>query len=335
MKNLLIFSTLAISIGFTSCQKEKIKQSSQSEKNITAKSPGTTNTSNNGSFLNVAQYFNTWSVQPDQFQFQANSGGTFTTQKGSILTIPANAFSYANNSIALGTIDIKIKEVYSTKEIIKTSIFPVSGSQVLNSGGQFFIEATQNGTPLIVTNGQLIDLVIPAQAEDAGMELFLAGPIEDEANWEPIDSIGQGGPNTQWPPSGFTFNSADDTYSINLDSLGWGNIDAFMSVNYFDCTFNLTGLSNLDNSNTNAFAVFKNQNSVWPTGAQNWGSISNNVIQETHLADVPMNIIVISVENEQLYYGLLDVTPTQNQTYTINMTSISAQALDAIIEGLE
>ncbi|MFK8038324.1 MAG: hypothetical protein AB8B74_08550 [Crocinitomicaceae bacterium] len=335
MKNLLTLSILIISIVFWSCNKEKITQNSESSKNITAKSPSVSNNNPSGaSFANVQQYLNTWSVQPDQFQFQANTGGTFTTQKGSILTIPANAFSYADNSLAAGTINIKVKEVYTTKEIIKTGIYPVSGTQVLNSGGQFFMEATQNGSPLIVTNGALVDLKIPAQAQDPNMELFLAGPDENNAPWEVVDSIMNGGPNTQWPASGFTFNSADDTYSINLDSLGWGNIDVFLSTNYFDCTFNLTGLSNLDNTNTNAFAVFKNQNSVWPTGVQGWGSISNSVIQETHLADVPMNIVVISVENGQLFYGLLDVTPVQNQTYTINMVATTSDVLDALIENL-
>lgn len=329
MKNLILPIFLSLSIGFSSCKKEKITKNPQTDKHITANP----STNSDNTFLNPQQYFNTWAWQADQFQFQANVGGTFTTHKGSILSIPADAFSYPDYTLASGSIDITVREVYSTKEMINTGIYPVSGgSQVLNSGGQFFIEATQNGNPLIVTNGQLINFEIPAQAEDPGMELFLAGAEEDTANWMPVDSAAVG---TNWPPSGFTFNSADGTYSIDLDSLGWGNIDVFLNVNYFDCTFNLTGLNNLDNSNTNAFAVFKNQNSVWPTGVSGWGSITANVINETHLADVPMNIIVISVQNGQLYYGLLDVTPAQNTTYDINLIPTNSEALDNIISNLE
>jgi len=325
MKRLILPLTLICAVAFYACKKKTIEPEEENEETtpiVTPEDPAPT-------FLSTIAYFNTWASQADEFQFSADLGGTFTTQKGSVLTIPANAFSNIDNSITTGPIDIIIKEVYSTKEMIQAGIYPISGSVALNSGGQFFIEATSNGNALLVTDGVVLNFEIPAQAQDQNMDLFFGGPEVDSANWEQVDTI--------WSPtlSNFTFSSADDTYSIELDSLGWGNIDAFMFVNYFDCTFNLTGLTGLNDSNTTAFAVFKNQNSVWPTGVSPWGTISNNVITETHLADVPMNIIVISVENGQLYYGLLDVTPTQGTVYPINMLATTSANLDIIIEGLE
>lgn len=320
MNRTIITLTIIFSIAFYACKKEEVEQ------------PTPIN-----SLSSTQSYINTWTLEKDYFEFQANQGGTFTTQKGSILTIPENAFLNTDNSIATGSIKLAVKEVYTAKEMIKSGTYPISGFFSLNSGGQFFIEATNYNNQLIVRNGKFLSFEIPAQAEDDNMLLFFGGTNENNANWLEADTVDiqqPGDTTNNITQNGFTFNSADSTYSIELDSIGWGNIDAFMSVNYFDCTFNLTGLDDLNNFNTSAFAIFENQNSVWPTGVSPWGSISNNTISETHLADVPMNIIVISVQNGLLYYGLLNITPTQNTTYSIDMIETTPENLDNIIETL-
>ena len=79
--------------------------------------------------------------------------------------------------------------------------------------------------------------------------------------------------------------------------------------------------------------MFKDQNTVWPCGA-GWGSISDNIITETHLANVPMNVLAIAVVNEQLYYGVLDVTPEQGIDYNIDMKTITSDALEILINDL-
>jgi hypothetical protein len=281
------------------------------------------------SFASIDDYFNEKKPQTQTFQLTAENGGSFTTENGSEVTVPANAFITPNGQSVLGSITLKMKEVFSNKNMIFSGVFPVSNSNVLNSGGEFFIEASQNGNVLNVKNGQFINVEIPAQAADPWMDLFFAGGVEnpDSINWQPVDSAFSG--------SGFTFNSVDNTYSCNLDSLGWANIDAFMSgVSYFNCTFQLSGIAGLDNQNTTAFAVFKGENAVWPVGISGWGSISGNTISESHLGSVDLNLLVISVVGGQLYYGLLDVLPVDNQIYQINMIPTTSANLDVIINGL-
>lgn len=279
-------------------------------------------------FASLDDYLQTRVPISEDFEILAQTGATLATPKGSIITIPVNAFTTASGQPVTGTVTIRMKEIFSNADMMFSRIFPISNSNVLNSGGEFFIEATQNGNTLIVADGVFIEVDIPAQAPDNQMMLFLAGPVEalDTANWQVADSI-----NTQ---SGFGFNSADNTYELDLDTLGWGNIDAFTSVNYFDCVFNLTGLTGLDATNTTAFAVFKDQNTVWPVGTLYWGDITNGVITETHLADVPLNLVVISVVNGQLHYGLLDVTPQQGTTYSIPLIETTSANLDQIISSL-
>ncbi|PCJ27199.1 MAG: hypothetical protein COA97_04325 [Flavobacteriales bacterium] len=283
-------------------------------------------------FASINDYFNIKIPQAEFFQIVAENGGTIVTQKGSEIIIPANAFTTQNGQIVSGNITIKMKEIFSNSDIIFSGVFPVfDAAYVLNSGGEFFLEASQNGNILNVQNGQFINVEIPAQAVDPAMQLLFAGGIEDpdSVNWQPVD--------TATSNAGFAYNSVDSVYSCSLDSLGWINIDGFIqNITYFNCTFQLTGITGLNNSNTKAYAVFKGENAVWPIGFLNWGfgSIINNTIYETHLGSVDMNIVVFSVVDSQLYYGLLDITPTPNQTYQINMSVTTQANLDLIINGL-
>lgn len=320
MKTHVILAAALITLGFVACEKDNPTPDPQT--------PPSTE-----SFSSLQEYLSTRTVSAQTFSFQAQSGTTFTGAKGTIVNIPANALVDAMGNPVTGTVNGSLTEVYSNGDIMFSRIFPrAANGNVLNSGGEFNLEITQNGNELRVADGQFVQVEMPAQAEDPGMMLFFANEAElndENVGWgNPVDSI--------MSMSGFTFNSADDSYSLDLDSMGWCNIDAFMwNVQYFDIDFNLTGVNGLDNTNTTAFAVFKNENGVWPMGEGSWGSINSNVISETHLADVPMNVVVISVVGGQLYYGLLDVTPQQGMNYDIALTATTSAELDAIILALE
>lgn len=316
---LLILSMLLV----LSCKKEQPSQ------------PASTQSNQNNQTLD--DYLNRNAVPIQSFQLNAEDGGSFSGSKGSVITIPENSFVSQTGQTISGGVDLKFMEIFSTSDIIFSEVFPLSNITFLNSGGEYYLSAEQNGESLSVAPGKMINVEIPAQAVDSGMQLFFANGDEDginlEVGWQVANNAGPiaGGATA----SDFTFNSADDSYSINLDSLGWGNIDKFLyGVSYFDCSFELNGLSNLDYTNTTAYAVFKDENTVWPLGTNGWGSINNNLISDSHLAAIEMNILVISVVGGQLYYGLLDVTPAANQTYSINMVDVDSDDLDAIINSL-
>ncbi|MCB0762761.1 MAG: hypothetical protein KDC12_14640 [Flavobacteriales bacterium] len=246
-----------------------------------------TPTTTTQSYASLNDYMEQSALASEFVSFDAALGLSFSAAKGSHLTVPPNAFVHADGSAVVGTIQMEIKEVFSNHDMIHADKFPYSFSSVLNSGGEFYLRARQGSEELGLADGIMVNLEIPAQAVDE-MELFF--DIDDEA----IDSADWG-----WglaeeffqSNSSFTFSSADQTYSIDLDTCHWGNIDAFMNVQYFDINFNLTGLNGLNSYNTTAFAIFVDENTVWPMGVSPWGTIINNVIHETHLADVHMNIV--------------------------------------------
>jgi len=299
--------------------------------------------STNNSTLSVEDFLNDRAPQTQTYIIDAEQGGQFFTQKGSKVTIPNDAFYAADGESVLGDVKIEMNEIFSKSDMLFSGVFPVSNAwgsgMVLNSGGEFSIEAMQGEEDLRVAKDKFIEVVIPAQAGPEGMQLFVAGPVDDDTSavdWgAPLGVNDDNWNDTTMSMSSFTFNSADGTYSITLDTLGWANIDAFnWQITYFDCIFALQGITGLDNSNTTAFAIFQGQNAVWPVGVNSWGSIQNDTIFESHLANVPLNLLVISVVNGDLFYGLLSLIPQPGTIYTIDMLPVSSADLDQIIADL-
>ena len=283
----------------------------------------------------LSDFFESRVTPIENFTLNAQTGGSFTGAHGTVVTFPPNAFADQNGNIVTGDVTIHFKEVFSKTDMIYSNVLPVSYNNALNSGGQYYIAASKNGQALHLPEGITYQAVMPSQAEDPNMMLFL-GEAENNpdafvaVDWQPVN---------QWDTlstedQNFTFNSADDTYTLNLDSMGWSNIDAFTNfTGYFDITITLTGVSGLDNSNTMAYAIFDDANAVWPMAYGAFGSITNNIITETHLGDVAMHIVVISVVNGQLYSGILAVTPAPNTPLTIAMSPTTAEDLDALINS--
>jgi len=350
MKTNLMLLMLSITLIFSACQKGKT--------DILPVVP-------DESFESLDEYFSAKSPTAANFTLIGEEGVDFTTSKGSKITIPANSFVDDNGELVEGDVNIEIKEIFERSEMMFSGAFPVSNDMLLNSGGMFDISAnSSDGADLEIAAGAKIVVQIPAQAEDPEMQLFFAAPWgEDDpdgaaVNWqvveldsilvEPLDSfeiidgdtvwIGPGAGGGNWEPSGpgFTFASSSGTYEITLDSLGWANIDAFdWNVQYFDCTFNLKGEGLvLDDLNTTAFAVFTGQNAVWPVGVAGWGGISANTITDNHLASTPFNLVVISVVDNKLYSGILDVTPVAGEVYDVDMNETSSADLDEVIANL-
>jgi hypothetical protein len=289
-------------------------------------------------FANLDAFFDSRATQPQEMQLDAAAGGSVTGAKGTVFSFQPNSFVHQNGTPVSGIVNVFLQEVFSSSDMIFNNTFPVAYvSYLLNSGGQYNVYVMQDNEELLLVDGQTYNVSLPAQAIDNNMELFVGVENTEEVgigrvDWQPVfvveeqDSLGVNGT--------FTFNSVDSIYDIEIDSLCWSNIDGFMnSITYFNMEFELTGIEGLDESNTKAYAIFDNENAVWPTGYPSFGSISNNVIYETHLGSVPLHLVVISVVDGQLYSGLLAVTPEMGINYTISMTSTTSDELDALISS--
>lgn len=291
----------------------------------------TTTTGDN--YTSVQSFFSQSKVQTQSFSVNAANGGTITGAKGTTVTFPPNAFITFNGTPVTGNVTVQLKEVFSKKDMIYERVFPVAkGGHLLNSAGEYFLAANQNGTPLQLKDGKFFEMRLPAQAADPNMQFFMLDGAGDSAQWVvpdtavvPVDS--------QWvvsPVSGFDFTTVPDSaYVINCDSLSWGNADVFMYPTYVDCSFKVMG-GTISSANTKAYSVYDGKNTVWPTG--DWGGgISNNIITDNHIAAIPIHFLVISVIDGELYAGSTAVTPANGGVYNVTIAPITKEALDALI----
>lgn len=167
-----------------------------------------------------------------QFTLTAGTGtATFTTTKGVVITLNSTCLTLNGNPVTSGQIDIKYMEVFDAGTMLvtdKTTMgkLPNGDMTLLNSGGEFYINATQNGQQLAITCP--IQLKIPADLNgglQTGMTLW-DGIIDENGNldWTEQNQNATGGQGVFGEGQG-----ANAAYYAFLNNFGWTNVDRFNS----------------------------------------------------------------------------------------------------------
>lgn len=116
------------------------------------------------------------------FKFDAQTGGKFTTSKGTILTVAPNIFKKANGGNVTGTVELSFKEITEVSEMIlddkPTNAELIdkkdtlrSKPAVLESLGEFKADARLEGEPLQLKPNTAIEVEIP-QPEEQVLESY-------------------------------------------------------------------------------------------------------------------------------------------------------------------
>ena len=166
------------------------------------------------------------------FTFNAEDGATtFTSAKGVQITINGNCLTLNGNPVTSGQIDVKYAEVFDKGTMLvtdKTTMgkLPNGDMALIISGGEFYINATQNGQQLGITCP--MQLIIPADLTgglQTGMSLW-DGTIDDDGNldWREQDQNPAGGQGVFGEGTG-----ANAAYFAFLNDFGWTNVDRFYS----------------------------------------------------------------------------------------------------------
>ncbi|WP_299884983.1 hypothetical protein [uncultured Lacinutrix sp.] len=158
------------------------------------------------------------------FQFDGNDGNiTLTSSNGVQININTNCLTLNGNPVT-GTIDLEYVELFEKGNMLTTNkptmgTMPNGDKALLISGGEFFVEATQNGIPLNTNCG--LQLVVPNNltgGADPAMILWEGNiDTQDNLTWNEVDdATGQGG----------VFVEGGEYYAF-LGQFGWSNIDRF------------------------------------------------------------------------------------------------------------
>jgi hypothetical protein len=270
------------------------------------------------------------------FQFNAEDGSiSFTSDKGVDIHINGSCLTLNGNPVT-GQVDLEFVELFDKGNMLITNkptmgTLPNGDKALLISGGEFFIEATQNGNILETTCN--IQLGIPTNLTggvDNDMILW-EGTIDNDGNltWDEAadPAVGQGG----------VFAEGNQYYAF-LGNFGWSNVDRFYNDPRPKTTILVGVPEGYNNTNSSVFLSYDGEDA----GLANLDTYNpaSGLFSE-HYGQIPIglecHVIFVTEEGNNWKYAIQSVTIAENGVITItdSETSIVTEAqLTAIINGL-
>ncbi|EDP95288.1 hypothetical protein U8527_15825 [Kordia algicida OT-1] len=140
------------------------------------------------------------------------------TKNGIVFLIPEHAFVDKNQNIINGNVQLEVKEAIDSHTIMTAGLATFFNDKPLETGGMFFIEATQNGQKLKINPQKEIIADIPTQNYKEGMQLFDGEVLEDGTiNWTNPKSLH----NTLIPQDIYSLNFYPPKYLETLAEKGY------------------------------------------------------------------------------------------------------------------
>ncbi|PIB32918.1 hypothetical protein BFP78_01245 [Gaetbulibacter sp. 5U11] len=269
------------------------------------------------------------------FSFNADDGNiTLTSANGVQININGNCLTLNGNPIT-GQVQLEYVELFEKGNMLTTNkptmgMLPNGDKTLLISGGEFFIEATQNGSALDTTCG--LQLIIPASltgGADPLMSLW-EGEIdaEDNLTWDEVeDATGQGG----------VFVEGSEYYGL-LQGFGWSNVDRFYSDPRPKTIIQVQAPIGYNFTNSAVYLSYDGEDSGLAALDTYDGTL--NLFSE-HYGQIPIglecHVIFVTEDNGIWRYAIKPVTIVANDiiTFTMDDTTTGTEAtLTALINGL-
>ena len=275
------------------------------------------------------------------FQFNTTNGSaSFTSVKGVVLTISASSLTLNGNPVT-GIVDLKYIEIFDGGNMVATGKhtmgkMPDGKRSILLSGGEFYINATQNGQQLEL-NGS-ISLGIPTDLTDdngGNPNMTLWNLVENDSVWaETTDINNPAGGNGVFIEGQGAFS----TYYAFVGNFGWTNVDCF----YNDVRPKTTILVSVpDGYNNLNSAVYLHYDGNGNALAKLDTYDNSTELFSEHYGQIPIglncHIIFATEENGQSRYAIKQVTISAGAVYnfTLSETTVVTQAqLTAAINAL-
>lgn len=305
MKNLLNYTALCLAtlMFATSCKK---KETTTPEEDPVINQPGYNNANAVALLSNLATPLQSYTISASGYNTFVCSNGT------SIITYP-NAFLTQSGGPVTGVINIQVKDVLSKKAMILNNAIPVSNGQLLVSGGEVYINATQGSQKLKINPASSVYINVPVSGAPSNSMLeFYAQGSSDLSNTNLNWATGTASTTIaviQDSVSGPAFNY----YSFECDSVNWTNCDYFYNLGgaKTTCTVNLTG--SFDNSNSVVFISMNGVNALARLSS-GYSSLSQAFVSYTNSLPegVTYTVVAISFDGTNYYYGSQAVTMSTN-----------------------
>ncbi|WP_264535901.1 hypothetical protein [Flavobacterium sp. N1736] len=277
-----------------------------------------------------------------RFTIMAGDGvKTITSAKGVKLSINGDCLT-KNGAPVTGSVDIEYIELFDKGTMLVTNK-PTMGitadgkKNLLISGGEFFIKATQGGVEL--QTSCTMNLIVPTALTDGldnAMTLW-TGVIDDkgELAWKDArpNADGTGG-NGKGGVQGEGAN-----YYVTFGNFGWTNVDRFYSDPRPKTTLLVDAPEGYDNENS---AVYLSYDGEGTNALAKLDTYTAQGLFSEHYGQIPIglacHVIFVTEDNGQWRYAIKAVTVAANDVYTFTIaeTTVGTEAqLVAAINAIQ
>jgi hypothetical protein len=246
---------------------------------------------------------------------------TLTSSHGVQISFNTNNLTKNGNPVT-GAINIKYIELFDKGRMLATNkstmgVMPNGDKNVLISGGQFYIEASQGGVQLVSTGS--IQYQVPSSLTDTTIDtgmLFWEGNTTDPENLAWVRPAAPAG--THGSMVGFNQNS----YQVTFGNFGWTNIDRFYNDPRPKTTILATVPSGYDNTNS---AIYLSVDGEGQNQLAKLDTYNPTTAQfSEHYGQIPIglqcHLIFATVQNGQWRYAIKSVTTTANAVYNFTLS---------------
>lgn len=269
------------------------------------------------------------------FTFNADDGSiNLTSEKGVQIHINASCLTLNGNAVS-GNVDLEFVELFDKGNMLTTNkstmgALPNGDKAMLVSGGEFYVNATQNGEVLETSCG--FQMMIPVD--------LTGGADNDMTLWKgEIDAIG----NIVW--NGGEDNTAQGRLFVEgneyvgfFQSFGWSNVDRFYNDPRPKTTILVAVPNGYNNTNSAVYISYDGED----TGLANLDTYDAGTgLFSEHYGQIPIglecHIIFATEEGDNWKYAIKAVTISENDiiTFTDGNTAVATEEeLTVIINNL-
>ncbi|MBW1298282.1 hypothetical protein [Aquimarina litoralis] len=266
--------------------------------------------------------------------FTLNGGGTgeIYGEEGTVLYFPPNSIVDQSGAPVSGAITIELIEIYDKAKMLLTKM-PTNGKrpngdvETLVSGGEFYVNANQNGEQLELASG--FQLFAPTETFDNDMNIF-NGESEDcdgdtmecDIVWEEDEQTGLE-PIQREGPDGQVVSG----YGSFIGNFGWTNIDRWYNDPRPKTMLQVDVPEGFDNTNCNVYVSYDGE----PTALALLDIYDSETgLFSEHYGLIPIglevHIIFVSVQDDQYVYAIQGTTIEENHLEVIGTTNTTTEA---------
>jgi hypothetical protein len=275
-----------------------------------------------------------------EFTVSAVDGGTVVGDQGTKITFYANSFLNPDNTPVTGNVSIELVEIFKKSDMLLTRK-PTNGKKpdgtvaTLISGGEFFVNATQDGKQLKLEGGFF--LAAPADntgGADDGMFIF-NGVETCEGNDCRLEWV-QGQGRVEVGQKGGATGGTQSEYMAFQSQFGWTNIDKWYSDPRPKTTIFVDVPQGYDNTNCAVYVSYDNE----PAALASFDVFNDATgLFTEHYGLIPIGLqvhfIFVSVVDGQWNYAIQPATITANHVQVIsNVQPITEAQLETLIDDL-